>query len=189
MTFSTEARFTLADRSLRSEVTRRPLEDCRVLLISKTLREIPRFANRVSCLHGQHSSDASYSRVQLRRRSSRTWRLLGDPTLPSLSRASICQLRETILQDISVLYANGLSYTPDLTRLEIVSKRSKVRLPETIYRPLIDVSDFDLDAVGQTILSTEPGKQTIRHVEAQFDVLAVTPKTYRCQTSFLYSSY
>lgn len=156
------------------ELRLQPEQHHRLISIAKTLQDIPRFANRVTRLHGQQSSEFSCSRVQLERPSCRIWRLLGDPTLPSLSRDSIRQLRETLIHDISGLYAKHLPYTPDLTRLEIVSKTSRGRLPRIVFRPLIDASDFDLDAAGQTTSLAELGKQRIQFVKAQFDVLEVT---------------
>ncbi|KAK2616275.1 hypothetical protein QQS21_000709 [Conoideocrella luteorostrata] len=142
--------------------------------VTETLQRIRRFENRVLQLRcQQQTTNIPHSQFWLEYPQSRIRKLLGDPTLPSLSMKETHQLRDTIIEDLRVLYAEHLPYAPDLTRLEIVSKTSNKKLRSIIYRPLIDSFDFHLEATDQTASWEDSRDKRIRFVQAQFDVLEI----------------
>ncbi|KAG8407085.1 hypothetical protein J3459_016382 [Metarhizium acridum] len=144
-----------------------------VLTMTPTLQSIARFANRILHVRSRQSTEITCSQLQLEYPNYRIWRLLGDATLPPLSREDILGLQNTLVDDISVLYDHHLPYNPDLTRLEIVSKTSNDQTPKVIYRPLINVLDFDPDAKSQSLPWMNLKDKMIRFVRTQFEVLEI----------------
>ncbi|KAI1502221.1 hypothetical protein F5X99DRAFT_427614 [Biscogniauxia marginata] len=129
-----------------------------------------RFAKRTPRVSRQYHDDMSCGRIGLEYPRYRLWRLLGDRTLPTLKRRDVQCLRQTLIQDISQLYALHLPYIPDLTKLEVMAKAVRGTIWDT-YWPLLDTFDFDIDVNDPDVPWMELRDTRIRIVEAQFDVL------------------
>jgi hypothetical protein len=98
-------------------------------------------------------------------------------SLEGLKRLDLPELRKYITQDLDLLYAQRLPYTPDLTRLEVVEEILDRPSARHTLRPFIGALDFDfdIDMNDPTIPWGELMRARRRMVEAQFDVPEVKP--------------
>jgi hypothetical protein len=145
----------------------------RVVRILNSLKKINHFANRSPTLRPLHSHLTS-GVVELEYPQYRFWRLLNDRFMPPLTIQCVQQLCEVVIQDIRLLYAERIPYAPDLTTLEVVSKKSSEGMARLAYKPFINTFDFNVDLDDPTIAWDELEEMAIQRVRAQFSVFEVT---------------
>ncbi|KAI0414500.1 hypothetical protein F5X98DRAFT_389764 [Xylaria grammica] len=152
----------------RSKPSGNPLLWHRPYIYSK-LQTIPNLSNRTPCLRRQ-ANDAQDEQYELQYPVYRIWRLIGDPTLPTLSIQDLRRLRNALIEDISRLYDARIAYDPDLTTLTVVKKLNQRERVAT-FVPFIDTFDFD-DRVGdEATLWADLMQRKINTANAQFEVL------------------
>ncbi|KID97048.1 hypothetical protein MAJ_06929, partial [Metarhizium majus ARSEF 297] len=138
----------------------------RAVAIFNKLQDIEQFANRAPILRSVVGGA-----VELDYPKYRFWRVLGDPSLPKFKRADVQQLREAVIRYTILLYGKHIPYSPDMTTLEVVSKRSNDSMARPIYRPFINTFDFTIDPNNQSLPWAALKEAKIQEVKAQFAVL------------------
>ncbi|KAI3316574.1 hypothetical protein HD806DRAFT_424647 [Xylariaceae sp. AK1471] len=138
-------------------------------IIYSTLHTIPNLSNRTPRLR-RHDSDARHDRYELQYPVHRLWRLIGDPTLPTLTSQDLRRLRDALIRDIGQLYDAHIAYDPDVSTLSVVKKLNR-RERVTTFVPFIDTFDFDKHVNDQATSWADLKEKRIETIKAQFDVL------------------
>ncbi|KAI3326645.1 hypothetical protein HD806DRAFT_412434 [Xylariaceae sp. AK1471] len=150
-----------------------PEQQDRAIAIFSTLQHVQHFAKLAPRLCPRQSYDPARGQVELEYPCYRFSQCLDGRSLDDLRSMDLPGLRRYIIQDLKLLYAQRLPYTPDITRLEVVEKTSSMPGVWPTLRPFIGALDFDLDIDinDPTIPWAELMSTRRRMVEAQFDVL------------------
>ncbi|KAI0423679.1 hypothetical protein F5Y09DRAFT_348548 [Xylaria sp. FL1042] len=151
----------------------KPEQRDRAIAIFNALQHMERFAKRAPQLCPQQSDDPARHQVELEYPWYRFSKCLDGRSLPDLRGLDLPELRKYILQDLDLLYAQHLPYTPDLTRLAVVEKMPIRPGVRPAFRPFIGALDFDfdIDINDPTIPWAELRRTRRQMVEAQFDVV------------------
>jgi hypothetical protein len=173
----THALHSRVNRARKKFLQVKPEQRGRAIEIFNALQHMERFAKRAPQLRPQQSDDPARGQIQIEYPLYHFSRCLEGRSLPDLKRWNLPELRKYIIQDLDLLYAQHLPYTPDLTRLTIVETMSTRSGAQPVYMPFIGVRDFDfdIDINDPTIPWPELMRTRRQKVEAQFDVVEVIP--------------
>ncbi|KAI0869562.1 hypothetical protein GGS24DRAFT_478490 [Hypoxylon argillaceum] len=150
-----------------------PEQRDRAVTIFTALQQIERCANRAPQLVPQQSDDPGHGRLRLEYPSCHFCICLDDRSMSDAKRLDLPALRRDIIEDLDLLYAQHIPYTPDLTTLELAETvTSGPRVPSDA-KPFLGPRDFDLEINSNdpTIPWAELRRERRRMIETQFDVL------------------
>jgi hypothetical protein len=130
---------------------------------------MPSLANRTPRLR-RHGNDARHDQYELQYPVHRLWRLVEDPTLPTLASQDLRRLRDALIHDIDQLHDAHIAYNPDVVTLSVVKKLNRGERTAT-FVPFIDTFNFDEHVNDLATSWTDLEERRINAVKAQFDVL------------------